>query len=48
MEKQIINSKSNVLTTVDFVKFICAIMVVGIHSQPFGDRLMGVFFDNSF
>ena len=23
----------------DLSKFICALMVVGIHTQPFGDRL---------
>ena len=41
MKKSIIYSKSKVLTTVDLLKFLCAIMVVGIHAQPFGDRLNG-------
>lgn len=25
--------------SIDLFKFICALMVVGIHTQPFGDRL---------
>ncbi len=48
MEKQIMNSKDEILTIVDFVKFLCAIMVVGIHAQPFGDRLTGGCFYNVF
>ena len=32
---------NKVLTTADIIKFLCAIMVVGIHTQPLGDRLNG-------
>lgn len=42
------NSKDEILTIVDFVKFLCAIMVVGIHAQPFGDRLTGDVFTTFF
>jgi len=29
------------IAAIDIAKFLCALLVIGIHTQPFGERLSG-------